>query len=47
MRVALKVCTNAQVLASSLKKKAYTKSPEDRECVSTLEAVSATGVDSS
>jgi hypothetical protein len=42
--VALGVCTNAQVLASSTKKKAYIKSPEDREWVSIIETISATGV---
>ena len=42
--VALGVCTNHQVLASSSKKKAYTKSPEDREWVSIIEACSATGI---
>ncbi|USP74402.1 hypothetical protein yc1106_01676 [Curvularia clavata] len=41
--VALGVCTNARVLASSSKKKAYVKSPEDREWVSIIETVSATG----
>jgi hypothetical protein len=41
--VALGVCTNAQVLASSSKKKAYIKSPEDREWVSIIETVSAVG----
>jgi hypothetical protein len=41
---ALGVCTNTQVLASSTKKKAYIKSPEDREWVSTIETISATGV---
>lgn len=41
---ALGVCTNAQVLASSTKKKAYIKSPEDREWVSIIETISATGV---
>ncbi|USP74411.1 hypothetical protein yc1106_01685 [Curvularia clavata] len=41
--VALGVCTNARVLASSSKKKAYVKSPEDREWVSVIETVSATG----
>jgi hypothetical protein len=41
--VALGVCTNTRVLASSLKKKAYVKSPEDREWVSIIECVSATG----
>jgi hypothetical protein len=39
--VALEVCTNHQVLASSSKKKAYTKSPEDREWMSIIEACSA------
>ena len=42
--VALGVCTNSQVLASSSKKKAYIKSPEDREWVSIIEVISATGV---
>lgn len=42
--VALGVCTNTRVLASSSKKKAYIKSPEDREWVSIVEAISATGV---
>lgn len=41
--VALGVCTNTRVLASSSKKKAYIKSPEDREWVSIVEVVSATG----
>ena len=41
--VALGVCTNSQVLASSSKKKAYVKSPEDREWTSIIETVSATG----
>ena len=43
-RVALGVYTNAQALASSTKKKAYIKSPEDREWVSIIETISATGV---
>ena len=43
-RVALGVCTNSQVLASSAKKKAYIKSPEDREWVSIIETISATGI---
>ena len=42
--VALGVCTNHQVLASSSKRKAYTKSPEDREWVSIIECCSATGI---
>jgi hypothetical protein len=41
---ALGVFTNAQVLASSTKKKAYIKSPEDREWISIIETISATGV---
>jgi hypothetical protein len=42
--VALRVCTNHQVLASSSKRKAYTKSLEDREWVSIIECCSATGI---
>jgi hypothetical protein len=42
--IALGVCTNHQVLASSSKKKAYIKSLEDREWVSLIECVSATGL---
>ncbi|KAJ8111260.1 hypothetical protein OPT61_g6103 [Boeremia exigua] len=41
--VALGVCTNSQVVASSSKKNAYIKSPESREWVSIIESVSATG----
>jgi hypothetical protein len=41
--IALGVCTNTRVLASSSKKKAYIKSPENREWVSIVECVSATG----
>jgi len=41
--VVLGLYTNIRVLASSKKKKAYKKSPENRECVSLLECVSATG----
>jgi hypothetical protein len=41
--VALGVCTNSQVLASSKKKKAYKSSPEDREWVSIIEVISAAG----
>jgi hypothetical protein len=41
--IALGVCTNSRVIASSQKKKAYKKSPENREWVSIIEAVSATG----
>jgi hypothetical protein len=40
--VALGVCTNTRVLASSLKKKAYVKSPKDREWVSIIKCVLAT-----
>jgi hypothetical protein len=42
--VALGVCTNSRVVASSSKKKAYIKSPEDREWVSIIETISATGI---
>jgi hypothetical protein len=41
--VALGVCTNTRVLVSSLKKKAYIKSLEDREWVTIIECVSAAG----
>tara|TARA_R110002003_G_scaffold853_2_gene21702 strand:- start:2227 stop:3540 length:1314 start_codon:yes stop_codon:yes gene_type:complete len=41
--VALGVCNNSQVIASAHKSKAYNKSPEDREWVSIVEVVSATG----
>ena len=41
--VALGVCTNTQVLGSSTKKKAYIKSPENREWVSIIETISAIG----
>ena len=41
--IALGVCTNSQVLASASKKRTYTKSPESREWVSILEAISTTG----
>jgi hypothetical protein len=41
--IALGVCTNSQVIASSRKKKAYVKAPGDREWVSIIETVSATG----
>ena len=41
--IALGVCTNSRVLASSKKKKAYIKSPENREWVSIIESISATG----
>jgi hypothetical protein len=39
----LGVCNNSQVLASSSKRKAYVKSPENREWVSIVEVVSASG----
>jgi hypothetical protein len=42
-RIALGVCTNSIVLASSSKRKAYVKTPENREWVSIIEAVSAAG----
>jgi hypothetical protein len=41
--IALGVCTNTRVLGSSLKKKTYIKSPENREWVSIIEAISASG----
>ncbi|KAI0997084.1 hypothetical protein K3495_g11101 [Podosphaera aphanis] len=41
--VALGVCTNTRVIASSKKKKTYIKSPENREWVSVIECVSAAG----
>jgi hypothetical protein len=41
--LALGVCTNSQVLASSRKKRAYNKMPGNREWVSILECISATG----
>jgi hypothetical protein len=41
--IALGVGVNSRVLASSHKKKAYIKSPENREWVSIIESVSATG----
>ncbi|KAI1004222.1 hypothetical protein K3495_g3989 [Podosphaera aphanis] len=41
--LALWVCTNTQVVAKSTKKKTCVKSPENREWVSNIEAVSATG----
>ena len=41
--VALGVCANTRVLASSRKKKAYVKSPEDREWVLVVETISAAG----
>jgi hypothetical protein len=41
--VALGVCTNTRVIAQARKKKAYIKTPGNREWVSIIEAVSATG----
>lgn len=41
--LALGICTNTQVLASSRKSRTYVKSPQDREWVSIIESVSATG----
>jgi hypothetical protein len=41
--IAAGVCTNTRVLAKSSKKKAYTKTPDNREWVSIVECVSARG----
>jgi hypothetical protein len=41
--IALGVCTNSQVIAQAGKRKAYVKTPGDREWVSIIETVSATG----
>jgi hypothetical protein len=41
--LALGVCTNTRVLSSSQKKKAYIRSPENREWVSIIECVLAAG----
>ena len=41
--VALGVCNNATVLASSASTKVYTKTPENREWVSIIETISAAG----
>jgi hypothetical protein len=41
--VALGVCLNSRVVASSLKKKANVKSPKDREWVLIIKCVLATG----
>lgn len=41
--LALGVCENSQVFASSKKKKTYVKTPENREWVSVVETISATG----
>jgi hypothetical protein len=42
-RVALGVCMNSQVIAASLKKKAYKASLEDCKWVTILEVISAAG----
>lgn len=41
--IALGVCSNSQVLASAQKKKAYKATPENREWVSIIEAISSDG----
>jgi hypothetical protein len=41
--VALGVCTNTRVLASSKKKEAYIKSLENREWTSVIKCISVTG----
>lgn len=41
--IALGICTNTRVLADARKKKAYIKSPENREWVSIIESISADG----
>ena len=41
--IALGVCTNSRVLASSSKRRSYVKSPESREWVSIIEVVSPLG----
>jgi len=41
--IALGVCTNSRVLASSNKKRAYVAAPQNREWVSIVEVVSAIG----
>ena len=40
--IALGVCSNTRVIASSSKKKAYVKTPENREWVSIIETMSST-----
>ncbi|KAI1006004.1 hypothetical protein K3495_g2217 [Podosphaera aphanis] len=42
-RLALGIYSKTRLVASSLKKKAYPKIPEDHEWVSTIETISATG----
>ena len=39
----LGVCSNTKVLSSSKKTRTYVKSPQNREWVSVLECISATG----
>lgn len=41
--VALGICSNSKVLAAANKKKPFNKSPENREWVTVVEVVSATG----
>lgn len=41
--IALGVCTNLTVLRDSSRRRAYVKSPEDREWVSIIETVFPTG----
>jgi hypothetical protein len=41
--ISLRVCTNTQVIARAGKRKAYVKSPGDREWVSIIETISAAG----
>jgi hypothetical protein len=42
-RIALGICANTLVLASSEKSHTHVKSPEDRECVSVVKTVSTIG----
>ena len=41
--IAISVCNNTRVLASTYKRKAYVKSPENREWITIVECVSADG----
>jgi hypothetical protein len=41
--IALGVCTNSQVIARAGKRKAYVKTPGDRDWVSIFETISAAG----
>ncbi|KAI2486298.1 hypothetical protein Ptr902_00431 [Pyrenophora tritici-repentis] len=43
-RIAIGVCNNSRVLASACKRKAYVKSPENREWITIVECVSADGL---